>query len=59
MSEILGQGADAVLVSVPPKPKRTCNMHEDCDAADARAVARGSLYSYHCHDDECEDCFGT
>lgn len=38
---------------------RTCNMHDDCDAADLAAVARGKLWASHCNDDCCEDCFGT
>lgn len=42
------------------KPKRACNRHDDCDAADAEAKALG--YSpfdiIHCHDECCEDCFG-
>lgn len=43
----------------PPKPKlRTCNMHNDCDAADERAKAAGRRRLDHCHDEDCEDCFG-
>ena len=39
-----------------PKPvKRSCNRHSDCDAA-PKWPARGSEC---CHDDECEDCFGS
>lgn len=41
---------------VPPEPKK-CNMHDDCDAADMRAAARG-VGTDHCWDDCCEDCFG-
>lgn len=39
--------------------KRTCNLHDDCDAADARMrhTARGA--ASHCHDDSCEECFGS
>jgi hypothetical protein len=46
-------------------PKATqpseCNRHSDCDAADAayrKREGRDPSYSFHCHDDECEDCFG-
>lgn len=36
-----------------------CNMHSDCDAADERAKARGERFGAdHCHDDDCEDCYG-
>ena len=38
--------------------KRTCNRHDDCDAANAAAKAKGR-YADHCHDDDCEDCFGS
>lgn len=40
---------------------RSCNRHADCDAAEAkeRAGGRISFIGFHCHDDECEDCFGV
>jgi hypothetical protein len=38
---------------------RTCNLHTDCDAADAKMPAHISKYAAHCHDDCCEDCFGS
>lgn len=41
-----------------PKVPRACNIHRDCDAADAKARANGRLHADHCHDDCCEDCFG-
>lgn len=37
---------------------RSCNLHVDCDAADARARDKGRWRAKHCHDDCCEDCFG-
>ena len=40
-------------------PKRTCNRHDDCDAADQRARAKGSACADHCHDECCEECFGN
>lgn len=39
--------------------KRTCNLHDDCNAADEKAKARGRMWASHCHDDCCEDCFGS
>lgn len=45
---------------VVAKPVRNCNRHNDCNAADERAKARGATYGTdHCHDDECSDCFGN
>lgn len=43
--------------------KRTCNRHFDCDEADKDWKERnpGSQWipaNFHCHDDDCEDCFG-
>lgn len=46
------------------KPKRSCNRHDDCDAADKEVVERLRIEkwqinsSFHCHDECCEDCFG-
>lgn len=37
---------------------RACNRHADCDAADAKAAAAGRRVD-HCHDECCEECFGT
>jgi len=50
----------------------TCNMHRDCAAADAAVRRAGGRYlrtafgdrtekvmtAVHCHDADCEDCFG-
>ena len=41
------------------KPVSTCNRHDDCDAADARARAKGHLSAEHCHDECCDECFGN
>jgi hypothetical protein len=38
---------------------RSCNLHIDCDKANAESLARGRGYASHCHDDCCEDCFGS
>lgn len=37
----------------------TCNRHNDCAAADARARAAGRLAAEHCHDECCEEYFGS
>lgn len=42
----------------PAVPTRTCNRHDDCDAADAAGRERGGNPPDHCHDDGCEDCHG-
>jgi hypothetical protein len=48
-------------VTLPVVPKR-CNRHDDCAAAvenwkrNHNGEAPG--LGFHCHDDECEDCFG-
>jgi hypothetical protein len=45
---------------LPAEPqKRSCNRHADCDLADARARQHGARAASHCHDDCCEDCFGS
>lgn len=52
---------DVVLwVEMPPaRPHRSCNRHYDCDAAEIKRFgATGYYANFHCHDDECEDCFG-
>lgn len=36
-----------------------CNRHADCASADEKAKAAGRYSADHCHDDCCEDCFGT
>jgi len=49
-----------------PPLKRTCNRHFDCDEAEAKVLARNPDmkkidigFNFHCHNDECEDCFGS
>jgi hypothetical protein len=37
----------------------TCNRHVDCAAADAKAASKGRVSAAYCHDEDCEDCFGT
>ncbi len=53
--------ASGPLETRTPKPRRTCNRHDDCEAADKLAQERtGNRWrgADHCHDDCCEDCFG-
>ena len=42
---------------------RSCNRHADCNEAERLRIERypGTLVpaNFHCHDDECEDCFGS
>lgn len=38
--------------------KLTCNMHSDCEEADAKAKAKG-FRAEHCRDECCSDCFGN
>ena len=44
---------------------RSCNRHDNCDRAEDEVMARRGITrteihsSFHCHDDECEDCFGS
>lgn len=51
-------GADLPGSAVQPAVL-SCNRHADCGAADARAVENGRPRADHCHDDCCEDCFGS
>jgi len=36
-----------------------CNRHDDCCLADQKARESGLISANHCHDDCCEDCYGT
>lgn len=36
----------------------SCNRHEDCNKANTEARAKGMTSTDHCHDEDCEDCFG-
>ena len=41
---------------------QSCNRHHDCKRAEADFYAREGRQpnlGFHCHDDECEDCFGS
>lgn len=55
--------ADPIGAVAPQPPKvRACNRHSDCDHFDAEYKARRNVefvpYNQHCHDEDCEDCFG-
>lgn len=62
--EELIAAAKADLLANLPTKKRSCNRHNDCDAAEQEVMTRKGItrdkinYTFHCHDDECEDCFG-
>lgn len=61
MVELLNNSwAKTAPVVVPDTlPRNSCNRHNDCKAADEKARARGAMFgASHCHDEECEDCFG-
>ncbi len=46
-------------IPIPRAPiDRACNRHDDCDAADAKARKAGRSTPDHCHDENCEECFG-
>lgn len=45
--------------------RKTCNRHSDCRQAELEWAARnpekvkqGLGYGFHCHSEDCEDCFG-
>lgn len=48
---------DRAVERVRCPPKKTCNLHDDCEAADQRGQLEGYRV-HHCWDEECEDCFG-
>ena len=47
--------------TLDPKPKesRSCNMHTDCNAADELSKQKYNRKATHCHDEDCDDCFGS
>ena len=47
---------DGPIVDHPrQREPRSCNRHTDCNAVDDKVWPR---FTDHCHDDDCEDCFG-
>lgn len=58
--QIAAQAERAARVAVACDPSlRSCNRHDDCDSADRDARERGRIAAEHCHDDCCEECFGS
>ena len=57
--QVLGQSDKAQAMTVVLAEVKTCNKHDDCDAADERARGRGSKQAVHCWSEDCEECFGT
>ena len=50
----------------PYTPSRSCNRHDDCAKAEEELLAKypqmkkvDISFSFHCHDEDCEDCFGS
>jgi hypothetical protein len=48
------------------EPVRSCNRHSNCEEAENEVLARNpgkkraDIHpTFHCHDDECEDCLGS
>ncbi len=45
--------------------KKSCNRHNDCEAAENEVMERRNINRYqihadfHCYDDCCEECFGN
>ncbi len=61
MSEIVSdRGGEFLTAGGEASRKRTCNRHDDCDAAQEKAKADGrNPYIICCNSDDCEDCFGS
>lgn len=49
---------EAEKAAIAEKAKTSCNIHADCQAAQAAARAKG-VFAGCCHDDCCEECFGN
>lgn len=58
LKQVVARAAE-IITKIENPPPRTCNRHNDCDAADVKARAAGHTNASHCHDDCCEDCFGN
>lgn len=61
LSEIQRMIAD--MLPIPPREpvRNSCNRHGDCEKAEAAFKEKNGRLpnlNFHCHDDECEDCFG-
>lgn len=52
---------EAVKAAKDAAEENTCNRHDDCQAANKAYRAkhgRDPGFGFHCHDEDCEDCFG-
>lgn len=54
------RGLAPVPVTSPTSLVLSCNRHNDCKKAEEASGQRGrtNFINFHCHDDECPDCFG-
>lgn len=53
--------SDAIAAAKREAERNKCNRHSDCAAANQAYRAkhgRDPNFGFHCHDDDCEDCFG-
>lgn len=46
-----------LLDAIEHPPKRHCNLHDDCDAADEKETKARGAKAAHCWDEDCEECF--
>lgn len=52
----------APQISAEEHKIRSCNRHSNCEKAEEeyrQRKGREPGFNFHCHDDECEDCFGA
>lgn len=57
------QYVEEVVVGIE-EPVKSCNRHSHCKMAESvwlknHPEAKRIPLSFHCHDDDCEDCFGS
>lgn len=56
---------EAVRAAQEAQRENTCNRHDDCEAETLRWMARNKAKrwelpaDFHCHSDDCEECFGS
>ncbi len=55
-----------MILADKEEPRRSCNRHFDCDEAERLVLERHPgktrmdiSFNFHCHNDECEECFGN
>lgn len=63
MGAVPAPPADTPMPPSEPAKRTSCNRHNDCEQAEKDRLTRhpGTLppFSFHCHNDECEECFGN